>query len=54
MLGSAQAPAQPKTPYGEMLQYYLRMQPELFSSAVEDQLRRLAAEKVWFAIVSRH
>jgi uncharacterized membrane protein YgcG len=40
-----QAPAQPKTPYGQMLTYYLAMQPQLFTEAVDDQLRRLQAEK---------
>lgn len=40
-----QAPAKPKTPYGEMLQYYLKMEPGLFRSAVDDQLQKLKAEK---------
>jgi hypothetical protein len=40
-----QAPAKPKTPYGEMLQYYLKMQPQLFKSAVEQQLLRLRDER---------
>lgn len=39
------APAQPKTPYGEMLQYYLKMEPQLFKTAVQDQLDKLQAEK---------
>ncbi|KAJ9518669.1 hypothetical protein QJQ45_018750 [Haematococcus lacustris] len=39
------APAHPKTPYGEMLQYYLKMRPELFKGAVEDQLERLRTER---------
>ncbi|KAF8065452.1 UV-B-induced protein [Scenedesmus sp. PABB004] len=38
------APAKPKTPYGEMLQYYLRMEPQLFRAAVDQQLARLKAE----------
>lgn len=40
-----QAPAKPKTPYGEMLQYYLKMEPQLFKAAVEQQLTRLRDEK---------
>ena len=42
---SFQAPAKPKTAYGEMLQYYLTMEPQLFRAAVEDQLEKLQAEK---------
>jgi hypothetical protein len=42
---ATQAPAQPKTPYGQMLTYYLAMQPQLFNEAVDDQLRRLQAQK---------
>lgn len=41
----SQAPAKPKTPYGEMLQYYLRMEPQLFHAAVDQQLQRLKQEK---------
>ncbi|GLI59000.1 hypothetical protein VaNZ11_000823 [Volvox africanus] len=40
------APAQPKTPYGEMLQYYLRMEPHLFKTAVDTQLAKLRDEKL--------
>lgn len=40
-----QAPAQPKTPYGEMLQYYLRMEPHLFRTAVDSELAKLRDEK---------
>lgn len=40
-----QAPAKPKTAYGQMLQYYLKMQPQLFTAAVEQQLQRLKEEK---------
>ena len=40
-----QAPAKPKTAYGEMLSYYLKMEPQLFKAAVEDQLKRLKEEK---------
>jgi len=41
-----QAPVKPQTAYGEMLQYYLKMEPELFHTAVEDQLGRLKKEQV--------
>ncbi|GIL70147.1 hypothetical protein Vretimale_3398 [Volvox reticuliferus] len=40
------APAQPKTPYGEMLQYYLRMEPHLFKTAVDTQLAKMRDEKL--------
>jgi hypothetical protein len=40
-----QAPAKPKTPYGEMLQYYLKMEPQLFRAAVDQQLQRLKEEQ---------
>ncbi|KXZ55990.1 hypothetical protein GPECTOR_2g1542 [Gonium pectorale] len=39
------APAQPKTAYGEMLQYYLRMEPHLFKAAVDTQLAKLKEER---------
>lgn len=39
------APAKAKTPYGEMLQYYLAMEPQLFKTAVEDQLEKMREEK---------
>ncbi|PNH03539.1 hypothetical protein TSOC_010392 [Tetrabaena socialis] len=39
------APAQPKTPYGQMLQYYLRMEPHLFRAAVDTQLVKLREER---------
>lgn len=38
------APVEPRTPFGEMLTYYLKMEPQLFKSAVEDQLDRLKEE----------
>lgn len=38
-------PAKPKTAYGEMLQYYLKMEPQLFRTAVEDQLARFREQK---------
>ena len=41
----AQTAAKPKTAYGEMLSYYLKMEPQLFKAAVEDQLKRLKDEK---------
>ena len=40
-----QAPVKPQTAYGEMLQYYLKMEPQLFKAAVEDQLQKLKAER---------
>lgn len=40
-----QAPVKPRTAYGEMLQYYLKMEPQLFKAAVEDQLHKLKAER---------
>jgi hypothetical protein len=40
-----QAPAKLKTPYGEMLQYYLRMEPQLVKAAVESQLSQLQEER---------
>lgn len=40
-----QTPVKPKTPYGEMLQYYLKMEPQLFRTAVDQQLQRLKEEK---------
>jgi len=42
---SALTPVKPRTAYGEMLQYYLKMEPELFQSAMEDQLNRLKEER---------
>lgn len=41
-----QAPAKPKTAYGEMLAYYLKMEPQLFKTAVEDRLRKIHEEKM--------
>lgn len=41
-----QAPAKPRTPYGQMLEYMLKSEsPTLFKSAVDDQWRRLKEEK---------
>jgi hypothetical protein len=40
-----QAPSKPGTPYGQMMAYYLEMEPTLFSSAVEDQFGKLQAQK---------
>lgn len=39
------APVKPKTAYGEQLQWYLKMEPQLFKAAIEDQLEKLSAEK---------
>ena len=40
-----QAPVQPKTAMGEMLSYYLKMEPHLFKAALEEQFQRLQQEK---------
>lgn len=40
-----QAPASPQTPYGEMMAYYLTMEPALFEEAVTGQFKRLHGEK---------
>lgn len=45
MLSTSQAPAKPKSPAGEMVTYYLKMQPHLFHDAVNEQFRRLQEEK---------
>lgn len=39
------APVAPRTPFGELLTYYLKMEPLLFKSAVEDQLSILKEQK---------
>ena len=39
-----QAPSKPQTAFGEMLTYYLKMEPQLFKSALEDKLKALNAE----------
>jgi len=38
------APSKPQTPFGEMLTYYLRMEPQLFKTALEEQLKKLDEE----------
>jgi hypothetical protein len=40
-----QAPSKPATPFGQMMAYYLEMQPDLFKTAIEDQFLRLQSEK---------
>ena len=40
-----QAPSKPSTPYGEMMAYYLEMEPSLFDSAVESQFAKLKEER---------
>eukprot|EP00210_Caulerpa_lentillifera_P003399 g3243.t1 len=35
------APSKPQTPFGEMLTYYLKMEPQLFKSALEGKLNEL-------------
>lgn len=37
----AQAPGKTKTPFGDMLRYYLEMEPQLFQAAVDEQLTKL-------------
>lgn len=39
-----QAPSKPQTPFGEMLTYYLKMEPQLFKTALEEQLQKLDKE----------
>lgn len=43
--GFSLAPSTPKTPYGEMMAYYLKMEPGLFRAAVEGQFQRLKQER---------
>lgn len=40
-----QAPAKPRTPLGEMMSYYLSMEPHLFREALDSQFARLKEEK---------
>lgn len=40
-----QAPAKPKSPVGQMVTYYLKMEPHLFKDALDEQFKRLADEK---------
>lgn len=42
---SLQAPAKPRSPVGQMVTYYLKMEPHLFKNALDEQFRRLKAEK---------
>jgi len=39
------APGESKTPFGEMLRYYLTMEPQLFQSAVNEQFQKLQEKK---------
>lgn len=38
---SIQAPAKPRSPAGQLLGYYLKMEPHLFKAAVEDEFRKI-------------
>ncbi|KAL0019738.1 hypothetical protein WJX77_008774 [Trebouxia sp. C0004] len=39
------APAKPRSPVGQMVTYYLKMEPHLFKDALDEQFRRLKDEK---------
>mmetsp|Transcript_3567 Transcript_3567/g.10246 ORF Transcript_3567/g.10246 Transcript_3567/m.10246 type:complete len:542 (-) Transcript_3567:482-2107(-) len=39
------APGEPKTPFGEMLKYYLQMEPQLFQAAVDEKFAALQEAK---------
>ena len=41
----AQAPRKPRTSLGEMVNYYLRMEPHLFKEAVNTQFERIREER---------
>ena len=36
---------QPKSPVGQLVTYYLKMEPHLFQAAVAEQFQQLKAEK---------
>ncbi len=36
---------QPKSPVGQLVTYYLKMEPHLFQTAVAEQFQQLKAEK---------
>lgn len=40
-----QAPMEPRTSHGQMVSYYLKMEPHLFRAAVEEQFARIRAER---------
>lgn len=40
-----QAPVKMETPLGAMMEYYLKMEPHLFKSTVEEQLQRIRDER---------
>ena len=42
---AAQAPRKPRTSLGEMVNYYLRMEPHLFKEAVNTQFERIREER---------
>lgn len=45
LFASRQAPAKPRSPVGQMVTYYLKMEPHLFKDALDEQFRRLKDEK---------
>lgn len=40
-----QAPVKPRTSHGEMVNYYLKMEPHLFREAVHSQFERIVQER---------
>lgn len=40
-----QAPSKPSTPYGQMMAYYLKMEPRLFDDAVSSQFEKIKQER---------
>lgn len=42
---AAQAPRKPRTSLGEMVNYYLKMEPHLFKEAVNTQFERIREER---------
>ena len=40
-----QAPLKPRTSHGEMVNYYLKMEPHLFKEAVQGQFERIREER---------
>ena len=40
-----QAPLKPRTSHGEMVNYYLKMEPHLFKEAVKAQFERIRDER---------
>ena len=42
---AGQAPVKPRTSHGEMVNYYLKMEPHLFKEAVQGQFERIQEER---------